>query len=117
MAALQERAMRDFQAPGRSLVYAANGLAATSHPLATQVAVRMLQDGGNAVDAAIAAAALLGFAEPAMCGIGGDCFVLVKPAGEERLLGLNGSGRAPAALDAAALRATGIERIDPRSAQ
>ncbi|HVL20313.1 MAG TPA: gamma-glutamyltransferase, partial [Amaricoccus sp.] len=109
--------MRDFQAPGRSMVYAASGMAATSHPLATQVAVRMLQAGGNAVDAAIAAAVVLGFAEPAMCGIGGDCFVLVKPAGEERILGLNGSGRAPAALDAAALRRTGIDRIDPRSAQ
>jgi gamma-glutamyltranspeptidase/glutathione hydrolase len=109
--------MRDFQAPGRSLVYATDAMAATSHPLATQVAVRMLQDGGNAVDAAIAAAVLLGFAEPAMCGIGGDCFVLVKPAGEERILGLNGSGRAPAGFDAAALRAKGLDRIDPRSAQ
>jgi gamma-glutamyltranspeptidase / glutathione hydrolase len=99
--------MRDFQTPGRSLVYATNGLCATSHPLAAQVAVRMLQDGGNAVDAAIAAAVLLGFCEPAMTGLGGDVFVLVKPAGEERILGLNGSGRAPAGLDAATLRAAG----------
>ena len=75
-------------------------MCATSHPLAAQVAVRMLQDGGNAVDAAIAAAVLLGFCEPQMCGLGGDCFVLLKPPGEERLVGLNGSGRAPAGLDA-----------------
>ena len=67
----------------------------------------MLQDGGNAVDAAIAAAVLLGFCEPMMTGLGGDCFVLLKPAGEERIIGLNGAGRAPAGLDAAALRAAG----------
>ena len=108
--------MRDFQSPGRSLVYAANGLCATSHPLAAQAAVRMLQDGGNAVDAAIAAAVLLGLAEPPMCGIGGDCFVLVKPPGEERLLGLNGSGRAPAGFDAGALRAAGLAQMPPKSA-
>ncbi|MFO1143738.1 MAG: gamma-glutamyltransferase family protein [Amaricoccus sp.] len=108
--------MRDFQAPGRSPVYAANGLCATSHPLAAQAAVRLLQEGGNAVDAAIAAAVLLGLAEPAMCGIGGDCFVLLKPAGTERLVGLNGSGRAPAGLDPAALRAAGHGQIPPRSA-
>ena len=99
--------MRDFQAPGRSLVYARNGMCAASHPLTAQVAVRILQDGGNAVDAAIAAAVISGFTEPPACGIGGDCFVLMKPAGEERLVGLNGSGRAPAGLDAAALRAAG----------
>ena len=88
--------MRDFQKPGRSLVYATEGMCAASHPLAAQVAVRLLQDGGNAVDAAIAAAVLLGFAEPPSCSIGGDAFVLLKPAGSERLVGLNGSGRAPA---------------------
>ncbi len=99
--------MRDFQTPGRSVTIAANGMCATSHPLAAQVAVRMMQDGGNAVDAAIAAAVLLGICEPAMTGIGGDCFALVKPAGDERIVGLNGSGRAPAGLDAAALRAAG----------
>src|SRR6188508_385262 len=108
--------MRDFQAPGRSLVYAGNGMAATSHPLASQVAVRMLQDGGNAVDAAIAAGVLLGFCEPQMCGLGGDCFVLLKPPGEERLVGLNGSGRAPAGLDAGQLRTEGHAVLPVRSA-
>ena len=99
--------MRDLHLPGRSAVYAQNGICATSHPIAAQVAIEMLKSGGNAVDAAIAGALVLGIAEPQMTGIGGDCFVLVKPAGSEEVIALNGSGRAPKGLDAAALRAAG----------
>ena len=103
--------MRDFQSPGRSAVHAANAICATSHPLAAQVAIGILQEGGNAVDAAIGAGVTLGFCEPHMCGIGGDCFVLVKPPGEERIVALNGSGRAPAGMEAAALRARGLTAV------
>ncbi len=71
----------------------------------------MLEDGGNAVDAAIAAAVLLGLCEPQSTGIGGDCFVLVKPAGEDRIIALNGSGRAPAALSADHVRSNGHEVV------
>ncbi|MEZ5714642.1 MAG: gamma-glutamyltransferase family protein [Paracoccaceae bacterium] len=103
--------MRDFHFPGRSPVLAANGVCATSHPLAAQAAIGVLQDGGNAVDAAIAGAVLLGICEPQMTGIGGDCFVLFKPAGSEEVRALNGSGRAPAAASAAALRAAGHKTV------
>ena len=99
--------MRDFQFPGRSSVFATSGMCATSHPLASRTAIDILQRGGNAADAAIAAVMVLNLCEPHMTGLAGDCFVLLKPAGDADITALNGSGRAPAASDAAALRAAG----------
>ncbi|MCB6179830.1 gamma-glutamyltransferase family protein [Rhodobacter sp. Har01] len=103
--------MRDFHLPGRSAVLAMNAMAATSHPLASLTAIETLKAGGTAADAAISAAMVLNIAEPQMCGLGGDCFVLVKPAGSEEVQALNGSGRAPAGLSADALRAAGHARM------
>ncbi|MCP9480898.1 gamma-glutamyltransferase family protein [Shimia sp. CNT1-13L.2] len=99
--------MRDFHLPGRSAVFAANGMCATSHPLAAQTAIDILKRGGNAMDAAIAGAVLLGICEPQMTGIGGDCFVLFTPPGSNDIKAFNGSGRAPAKASAADLRARG----------
>jgi len=82
----------------RSEVIARNGMAATSQPLATQVALDILKKGGNAIDAAIAANALLGVTEPTGCGIGGDLFAIIWSAERGKLLGLNASGRSPRSL-------------------
>ena len=107
--------MRDFQLPGRSPVLATGGMCATSHPLGAKAAIDVLERGGNAMDAAIAGAVLLGICEPQMTGIGGDCFVLWSEGGSDKVHALNGSGRAPAALDAALLRDAGEKTVPLRS--
>ena len=83
---------------GRSPVYAPNGVAATSQPLATSAALNVLEHGGNAIDAAVTAAAVLAVVEPMMTGVGGDMFAIVWSAKEKRLIGLNASGRAGALM-------------------
>ena len=103
--------MRDFHQPGRSTVFAENGMCATSHPLAAKAAIGLLEQGGNAVDAAIGAAILLGFCEPQMTGLGGDMFAMVKRGDSDEIIGLNASGKGPTGFSAAALRADGHETM------
>ncbi len=107
--------MRDFHLPGRSSVFATEGMCATSHPLAAREAVGILERGGNAMDAAIAGAVLLGICEPHMTGIGGDCFVLFNTPGSDEVQAYNGSGPAPAAASAENLRAQGQTAVPPYS--
>lgn len=103
--------MRDLHKPGRSEVLATEGMCATSHPLAAKVAIDVLAQGGNAMDAAIAGAVLLGVCEPQMTGLGGDCFVLFNRAGENEIRALNGSGRAPNSALAQHLRDKGFASV------
>jgi len=97
----------------RSAVMAPNAMAATSHPLATQIALDMMRNGGNAIDAAIAANAALGLMEPTGNGIGGDLFAIVWDAGTKKLYGLNASGRSPRSLSRKWFEEQGITKIPP----
>src|ERR1700733_15814919 len=85
--------MRNFHLAGRSTVHAQNAMVATSHPLAALTAIEVLRFGGTAADAAVAACALLGVIEPQSTGIGGDCFALIQPKSEGKIVAYNGSGR------------------------
>jgi gamma-glutamyltranspeptidase/glutathione hydrolase len=107
--------MRNFHQPRRSAAVAGEAMAATSHPLATLTALDILRTGGNAVDAAIAASAVLCVAEPHMTGIGGDCFVLYAPKAAARPLALNGSGRAPRKATAEWYQQHGFDHIPVES--
>ena len=98
----------------RSEIIAPHGMAATSQPLATQIALDILKAGGSAADAAIAANAALGLMEPTGSGIGGDLFAIVWDAEKGELTGLNGSGRAPKALSLQTFKDLGLDSIPPR---
>jgi gamma-glutamyltranspeptidase/glutathione hydrolase len=95
----------------RSAVLARRGMVATSQPLAATAGLRILMDGGNAADAAIAVAAMLNVVEPMSTGIGGDCFALVYQAETRQVTALNGSGRAPAAFTLAEAQRLGLESV------
>src|SRR5499427_7661553 len=96
---------------GRSVVSTQLGIVAASHPLAARSGVEMLERGGNAVDAAIAANATIGLMEPAMNGIGGDLFVLYYDAKTGKIYGLNSGGWAPTGLTPELLRSKGQTRM------
>lgn len=99
----------------RSEVIAKNGMAATNHPIASQIAIEILKKGGTAADAAIAANAFLGFADPAMNGIGGDMFAIVWSAKDQKLYGLNASGKSPESLSLEYFKSNGMNSIPASS--
>lgn len=107
--------MRNFQNPGRSMAVSDQGMICTSHPLASQVGLDVLREGGNAMDAAIAAVAAQGVVEPHMTGIGGDCFALFSWNGAPPVA-INGAGQAPQAATAEWFVANGFDGIATDSA-
>jgi len=102
---------------GRSAVYAPHGVVATPQPLASQAGLRVLQEGGNAVDAAITALVMLSLVEPMMSGPGGDLFAILWSAREQRLVGLNASGRAGSLMTLAELARRGRRRMPAAGAE
>jgi len=104
--------MRNLELPGRSPAHSLQGMAATSHTLSTMTAINVLQKGGNALDAAIAACAVQCVVEPESTGIGGDCFCIYAPEGSADLVAFNGSGRAPMAATVEWYQQQGITEIE-----
>jgi gamma-glutamyltranspeptidase/glutathione hydrolase len=107
-------AQRPLSLAGRSVVYAPHGIVSTSQPLASSAGLAVLQQGGNAVDAAVTAAAVLSVTEPMMTGIGGDMFAMVWVAKEHRLVALNASGRAGALMTREELLRRGRKQMPER---
>ena len=107
----QEAEMSPSPVAGRSTVYAPRGMIATSQPLASAAGLRVLEAGGNAFDAAIAASAVLSLVEPHMTGLGGDLFALFWSAEEGRLVGLDATGRAGSRSTPEQIRADGFDRM------
>lgn len=105
------RAQKTDRSHGRSMVITRGGIVATSQVLASQAGTMILSQGGSAVDAAIAANAVLGLVEPMMCGIGGDLFVMYRDAKTGQITGLNASGPAPRAMTVEALQARGLKAM------
>ncbi len=103
--------MRNFHYPGRSPSFSTNGMVATSHPIASRTALMALERGGNAIDAALAAALVLPICEPQMTGLFGDMFALIKQPNSKKIIGLNGSGKSPQALNATLLRSQGEKKV------
>jgi gamma-glutamyltranspeptidase / glutathione hydrolase len=95
----------------RSPVFATNGLIACSHPLASAAGLQIIQDGGNAIDAAVTAAAVLAVVEPSMTSIGGDVFALVYDGASRTIKALNSTGRAGSRADATMLAANGLRQM------
>jgi gamma-glutamyltranspeptidase / glutathione hydrolase len=108
--------LRDFELPGRSPAMAMNGMAATHNPHATRTAIEVLTSGGTAIDAAVAAAAVLAVVEPQQTGIGGDCFVIMARNGTDDIVAYNGSGRTPRAMPPDFASAAGaLEDLSPHA--
>ena len=103
--------MRELSYPGRSNVLAQNGMAATSNPLSSLEAINILQKGGNAVDAAIAASAVQSVVNPSATGIGGDCFAIIAINGKDPIA-VNGSGKAPRKAELEYFTQRNINKID-----
>ncbi|MBY5820335.1 gamma-glutamyltransferase [Rhizobium leguminosarum] len=107
--------MRNFEMPGRSIAVGRNGMAATSHPMATLTAIEILKAGGKAIDAAVGACAVQCVVEAGSTGIGGDCFALLTSNGNDDVVAYNGSGRTPAAAHFDWFRENGITSIERSS--